>query len=37
MKVLAVNIAAGGVGTLCMSLGAAVALGWGAVRVSRAS
>ena len=35
MKVLAVNIASGGVGTLCMSLGAAVVLCWGAVRVSQ--
>ncbi|HEV2126180.1 MAG TPA: ABC transporter ATP-binding protein [Chloroflexota bacterium] len=35
MKVLAVNIAAGGVGTLCMTLGAAVTLSWGAVRVSQ--
>jgi ATP-binding cassette, subfamily B, bacterial len=35
MKVLAVNIAAGGVGTLCMTLGAAITLCWGAVRVSQ--
>jgi ATP-binding cassette, subfamily B, bacterial len=35
MKVLAVNIAAGGVGTLCMTLGAAVTLSWGAYRVSQ--
>ena len=35
MKVLAVNIASAGVGTLCMSLGAAVTLCWGAVRVSQ--
>ncbi len=35
MRVLAVNIASGGVGTLCMTLGAAVALCWGAVRVSQ--
>ena len=34
MKVLAVNIAAGGVGTLCMTVGAAVTLAWGAVRVA---
>src|SRR5207249_7700428 len=35
MAVLAVNIASGGVGTLCMTLGAAVTLCWGAVRVGR--
>ncbi|MBI3971478.1 MAG: thiol reductant ABC exporter subunit CydC [Chloroflexi bacterium] len=35
MKVLAVNIAAGGVANLCMTLGAAVTLAWGAVRVSQ--
>ena len=35
MAVLAVNIAAGGIGTLCMTLGAAVTLCWGAVRVSQ--
>ncbi len=34
MKVLAVNIAAGGLANLCMALGAAVTLCWGAVRVS---
>ncbi len=35
MKVLAVNIAAGGLATLCMALGAAITLCWGAVRVSQ--
>ncbi|MDQ3699791.1 MAG: ABC transporter transmembrane domain-containing protein, partial [Chloroflexota bacterium] len=35
MKVLAVNIAAGGLANLCMALGAAVTLSWGAVRVSQ--
>ncbi|HEX2516526.1 MAG TPA: ABC transporter ATP-binding protein, partial [Chloroflexota bacterium] len=35
MKVLAVNIAAGGMATLCMALGAAITLCWGAVRVSQ--
>jgi ATP-binding cassette subfamily C protein CydCD len=34
MKVLAVNIASSGVGTLCMTLGAAITLCWGAIRVS---
>ncbi|HEX2035299.1 MAG TPA: thiol reductant ABC exporter subunit CydC [Chloroflexota bacterium] len=34
MKVLAANIAAGGLANLCMALGAAVTLCWGAVRVS---
>ncbi|MGH2366770.1 MAG: ABC transporter transmembrane domain-containing protein, partial [Chloroflexota bacterium] len=35
MKVLAVNIAASGLANLCMALGAAITLAWGAVRVSQ--